>query len=147
MRQQGDVVLFQSLDDGEIVVNDGLVQMDGGLQTTVYLSLFGGNQDDDGIQNNNQTWWANLNETDPVLRYVSRLQNLLTHIPATSSNLIRVQDAALADLQWLLDEKVANNITVLATIPELNRLKLEINITAQGEESDFEYVANWRASE
>ena len=81
MTQQGDVVLFQSLDDGEIVIEGGLATMDGGLQTAVYLSLFGGNEDDDGLAQNPKTWWANLDENQPVLRYRSRLQNLLRSIP------------------------------------------------------------------
>lgn len=146
MRQQGDVVLFQSLNDGDIIVEDGLALMDGGLQTSLYLSLFGGNEDDDGLADNDKTWWANLDENQPVFRYRSRLQNLLKSIPATSNNLIRAQDAALADLQWLLDDNVASSVTVTATIPQLNRLKLVIEIQAVGEESSFEYVANWRAS-
>ena len=48
MTQQGDVLLFQTVDDGEINIENGVVEMSGGLETAAYLSLYGGNEDDDG---------------------------------------------------------------------------------------------------
>ena len=38
--QDGDVLLFQTKDDGDISITDGIVQMTQGLETAVYLSLF-----------------------------------------------------------------------------------------------------------
>lgn len=145
MTQQGDVLLFQTDNDGDINVVDGIVEMSGGLDTSVYLSLFGGNEDDDGL-NDAATWWANLDETETARQYRSETQNLLQSIPATSANLLRVEDAATRDLAWLITEKVASSVTVSASIPGVNRIKLTINIEAVGSESSFEYVENWRAS-
>ena len=135
MAQQGDVILFQTADDGEIQVIDGLVTMDGGLQTAAYVSLFGGNED-------GGDWWANIPEPDPVKRYASQTQLLLDTLPASSANLLRLQDAAAQDLAWMVSEGVAETVKVLVTIPALNALKLTIDI--DGESFDFE--ANWRAS-
>jgi len=144
--QQGDVVLFQSLDDGNIQIDNGTVTMDGGLQTAGYLSLFGGNEDDDGSENNALEYWGNKIGEDPNERQVSRTQNLLRSIPATSGNLLRVQDAAKDDLSWLIDVGAATAITVVASIPALNRVKLVVTITAIGAESEFTFVENWKAS-
>ena len=47
--QQGDVKLIQTNDDGDINIINGVTEMSGGLETTVYLALFGGNEDDNGI--------------------------------------------------------------------------------------------------
>lgn len=141
-----DVLLFQTNDNGEIEIEDGLVALTPGLDTAAYLSLFGGNWKDDGSQNNRQTWWGNLGETEPAKRYRSETQYLLGTIPATSRNLRRIEDAAARDLQWLLDESIASSLTVSASLIGLNRVKIEVIIRAEGDESQFNYTENWRAS-
>lgn len=144
--QQGDVKLFQTDNEGEINVRDGLVQMGGGLETAAYLSLFGGNEDDDGLAENNKTWWGNLDEIDPARQYRSETQNLLRAIPATSGNLRRIEDAAARDLAWFIAERVASSVSVSAGIPGVNRIKLTVDIEADGDESRFEFVENWKAN-
>lgn len=143
--QQGDVSLFQTDDDGEITVEGGIVTMSGGLETSAYLSLFGGNEDDDGRADNPANWWANLDEVDPAREYHSETQNLLQAIPATTGNLRRIEDAANRDLAWFITNNVASSVTVVASIPGINRIKLTIDIEAQGEETSFEFVENWKA--
>ena len=146
MTQEGDVFLYQTIDDGEIDVENGLIEMSGGLDTAAYLSLFGGNEDDSGSDNDPFNWWANLDEIDPANQYRSETQHLLAGIPATSGNLHRIEDAANRDLKWLLDKKIASLVAVTASIPALNRIKILVNIEAQGIESSFEFVENWKAS-
>lgn len=144
--QQGDVILFQTTDDGEITVANGIVSMSGGLETAAYLSMFGGNEDDDGRNLNPLNWWGNLDESQPVMRYHSETQFLLTGLPATTGNLRRIEDAANRDLAWFLSEKVASSVSVVVTIPELNRVKITVAIEADGLESEFEFVENWKAA-
>jgi len=146
MSQQGDVVLCQTNDDGEISVVGGVVEMSGGLSTSVYLSLFGGNEDDGGEQDSTASWWGNVDETLPERQYHSETQFLLQGIPASSANLRRVEDAALRDLQWVRDLSIASAIAVDASVPALNRIKLTIDIEAAGEESRFEFVENWKVA-
>lgn len=146
MSQQGDVLLFQTTDNGEINVENGLVEMSGGLETAAYLSMFGGNEDDDGLSENGSNWWGNLDEIDPVQQYRSETQHLLQSIPATTGNLRRIEDAANRDLAWFVEQKIASSVTVIATIPGLNKIKIVINIDALGEESSFEFVENWKVS-
>lgn len=140
-----DVLLYQTNDNGEMEIEGGLVTLTPGLDTAAYLSLFGGNWKDDGSQNNRQTWWGNLEETEPSRQYRSETQYLLGTIPATSRNLRRIEDAATRDLQWLLDESVASSLTVSASLIGLNRVKIEVIIRAEGDESQFNYTENWRA--
>lgn len=144
--QQGDVKLFNTVDGGEISVVGGITEMSSGLDTAAYLSLFGGNDEDDGSDGNPKTWWGNLTETEPAKKYVSETQFLLKSIPATSENLLRIEDAAARDLQWFLDVKAASSVTVAASIPALNRITISIQIIAEGEESDFEFTENWKAA-
>ncbi len=145
-QQQGDVVLFQTTDDGNITVEDGLVEMSGGLETSAYLSMFGGNEDDDGSDNNPLTWWGNVDELEPSRQYRSETQNLLKALPITTGNLVRIKDAAGRDLAWLIEENVASSVLVSVGIPALNRIGIKVDIEARGEKSSFEFVENWEAT-
>ena len=143
--QQGDILLYQTADDGEINVSNGVVEMSGGLQTAVYLSLFGGNEDDDGLESNARNWWGNFDETETSRRYRSETQNLLQSIPLTSGNLLKVRDAVRRDLNWLLEEQVASSIGITVSIPGLNKIAIAVDISAVGAESRFEFIENWNA--
>ena len=141
-----DVLLYQTPDNGEINVVDGEVEQSGGLETAAYLSLFGGNEDDPGGSDTTLTWWGNTVERDPVSRYRSETQYLISAIPALPQNLRRIEQAAKRDLQWFLDQNVASGLTVDATIPRLNTVRIVIRITAQGKESEFTFTENWKIS-
>lgn len=144
--QQGDVSLFQTDDDGNIEVVGGIVTMSGGLETAAYLALFGGNEDDDGRADNPDNWWGNLDEVDPDRRYRSETQNLLQALPATSGNLPRIDDAANRDLAFFVTKKIASSVSVDTSIPAINRIRVAIDIKAQGVESRFEFTENWKAT-
>lgn len=144
--QQGDVLLSQTLNDGDILVENGIVEMSGGLETAAYISLFGGNDKDDGIDNNEFTYWGNRDEVDPNFKYISETQHLLASIPATSNNLLRIEESAKRDLDWFIDVGAASSVEVNASIPGLNRIKIDIKIEADGEESSFNFSENWTIS-
>ena len=135
MQHEGDVFLFQTLDDGDIKAQDGIVEMSGGLRTAAYLSLFGGEPD----------WWFNLLEPDPEVRLTARTQTAIDTLVPVPANLARIQQAAEADLAWMISRKVASAMTVVASIPALDRLRLRVNIDAVGEPEQFEFIENWRA--
>lgn len=144
--QEGDVFLYQTNDNGDINLNDGQIEMNGGLETAAYNSIFGGNEDDDSRKDNPLEWWGNKIETDPVRKLHSETQNLLNSIPATSSNLRRVEDAAKRDLSWFITEGVATTLTVEAYIPAVNRVGLIINLNVAGSEIEFKFLENWKGS-
>lgn len=145
--QQGDVRLFQILDGGEVAVEDGVIEMNGGLETAAYLSLFGGNEDDNGRDGNNNAWWGNLGETADDRLYVSETQHLLQSLPLTTANLRRIEDAANRDLAWFLSSKVASTVEVTARIPALNTVEINVRIEALGEESRFQFSENWKVQQ
>lgn len=146
MTQQGDVVIYQGIDDGEISVNNGIVFMDGGLQTAVYLSLFGGNEDDNGLENNKLGWWGNIDEALPSRKYVSRTQNILQAIPATSANLLKVEQAIEKDLEWLLNDGIATSFDIELSIPSINKIDILLTIIRVESTQDLTFSANWKAS-
>ncbi len=144
-RFQGDVHLFQTPDGGEISVASGLTEMaPSGLGVAAYLSLFGGNELDDGRPDNPNGYWGNLLELDEAFKYVSRTQNLLRSIPLTSGNLLRLQRAALADLAWFIDKAIASSLTVVVTVSGLDRANFVVDITAEGELHRFTFTENWK---
>jgi len=128
-----DVLLRQTDDGGDLVCENGLVLLTEGLETAVYLSLFGGNEDDPGQGDLTHQFWGNLLETDPARAYRSETQYLLKSLPLIPANLRRVEQAAQRDLQWLLDTGNATSIEVTASIPALNRMQIDVAIeTASG---------------
>jgi len=144
MSQRGDVLLYQSNDGGEINVEAGLIEMSGGLETALYLSLFGGNEDCSGRETCPFTWWGNRDEIDPALMYKSETQFLLKELPATTGNLGRIEQAVKRDTKWLIDKKVASSVIISVTIPAINSINISVDIEAQGILSSFDFVENWK---
>ncbi len=129
-----DVVFFQTADGGEISCENGVIALDEGVASAVYVSFFGGNEDDSGdTVDNAREFWGNKIETVAARKIRSRLQALLRSIPLTSGNLLRIEDAAKLDLQWMLDTKLADSVEVSASIPKLNWVKIETKIEIQDE--------------
>jgi len=138
-----DVLLSQTVNDGDISIIDGLVEMTDDFRTGVYLALFGGNEIDDGRDNNPLSWWGNLNETNPINKYVSETEFLLKSLPVYSINLFRLEDAALRDLEVFKKINAATEITVNIRITGVNTLHYTINF--DGGET-VEFIQNWKAS-
>jgi len=143
--QQGDVRMFQTPDDVDIHVTGGIVEMTGGFETAVYLSLFGGNVRDDGSQDNPHGYWANLMDTDPTEKQVSRTQNLLQGLAAVSNNLRRVENAAKLDLAWMVTVGAANTVDVAVTMVAPKRIEITVDIVADAEKISLTFLVNWEA--
>ena len=142
--QEGDVLLYQTVDGGNIDVSSGITEMTAGFETMAYLSLFGGNLEDPGDDDTKYQWWGNYLETDPARQYRSKTQYILKSIPATSGNLVRIQDAVVSDLSRdFIVTGIANNIEVAVSIPALNRVQIDIQIEAFGARSEFTFTENW----
>lgn len=112
--------------------------MDGGLQTAVFVSLFSGNEDDSGGDQDPHSWWGNVGQTR---KYRSETQYLLSSIPPSSANLKRIEDAAKRDLAWMLTDKIATDIRARVTIPAYNHVKITVNV----DNDEYAYSENWSA--
>lgn len=114
------------------------------FETALYLSLYGANEDDDGTQATD--WWGNIDENLIERQYHSNTQRILEALTITSGNLLKVEDAVKLDLQWFLDTNIASSIDVSASVPALNKVKIEVVMLAEGVETSFEFTENWKAS-
>jgi phage gp46-like protein len=140
-----DVRLYQTNDGGEIDFVAGQAQMSDGLETAVYLSLFGGNERDSGQDGDEPLqWWGNLGEADQSKHYRSETQHLLRSLPATTANLRRIEDAIARDLAWMTDSSLASSVSAEVSVPALNRIDLLVRVEIDGEELKFPFTQAWR---
>lgn len=154
--QKGDVYLFNTLDGGDInlvyVGNDRsgstyLIEFTPTFDTMIYLVLKGSNDDDPGGDDKSKQWWGNFTEEDPARHYRSEYQYLVQNLPATTENLRLLEAAAARDFERaFIDTKIADSVTVTASIPKRNVLKMSIEVEAEGSKSQFEFTEIWEAS-
>jgi phage gp46-like protein len=145
-RQFSDVHMFHTPDGGEIRCVGGVVELSNGYEAAVYLSLFGGNAEDRGLQADNaKQWWGNLIETEPARMYRSETQSLLRGIPSIPANLRLIEEAAARDLAWLMPD-YADVVSPRATMPALNRVKLQISVVTLAGVFEYFFDESWRAA-
>lgn len=126
---QGDVLLSATEDGGEIEFDDhDLIVADDGFNTSAYLTLFGGNYNDNGTTSTKKyEYWGNkLDKDNPERWLVSRTQNIINGLPATSENVLKLKEAIELDMNWYLTEKIIDTLDITITLPQLNRVKIEL---------------------
>lgn len=135
-----DVFLYHTPNGGGITLVNGQPEMTEGFESAVYLSLFGGNARDSGLESErSKQWWGNCSEIDPAKQQRSETQYLLTFLPILPANLKRYEDAALRDVAWIT-ESAATSVAVSARIPAINTLALQVDITANGITTSIAFV-------
>jgi hypothetical protein len=150
-----DVHLFHQADGGNLEFagpDDPTtdIKLDTGLETAVYLSWFGGNAHDHGLvrddnetgHNHNFRWWGNLGESEDR-QMISETAHLLLALPATSNNLLLVEDAAVRDIQWMLDGDYATEATVSVALISVNRILLTAQIIMNKQQFVVALESQW----
>lgn len=142
----GDVLLIETPDGGDIVLEGGLVKPCKDFSTAVYLSLFGGNKDDAGTVKNRHTWWANtLKETLETEKVVSRFQAVITGLPLSVKNIRKAETAAALDLEWLKSDGVADEIIAAGKTKGKNTFVLSVEVKSEGQPLyQKEFALLWR---
>ena len=140
------ILLFQTNDDGDIAIENNRIKTSGGIETMVYLCLFGGNENHSGFGDNSLQWWGNLLETDDKFKLTSETQNLIRSLPMVTSNLIRLDKAVRRDLQVMIEEKIINELDVTISVVSANRVSILVTADAFGDKIDFKFTVNWESS-
>jgi len=126
---EGDLLLEETTDGGDIVLEDGLFLSDEQFSTSVYLSIYGGNKDDNGKTENKNEWWGNkLTDIKENEKMRSRFQNVIHGLPMTVKNIREAELAAKMDLKWFIDEKIADNINIYGQATGKNRFRLAVEM-------------------
>jgi phage gp46-like protein len=130
---EGDLLLAETPDGGEVAIENELFACDRSFNTAVYLSLFGGDKDDNGKVKNSKTWWGNtLDGTQENEKLVSRFQAVISGLPMTAKNIQEAESAASLDLKWITDEGIAEKIKVSGRAVTLSRFALRVDIQSGG---------------
>lgn len=148
MSFEGDVLLKSTVDGGDLEIENYFIKLTGGFGTASYLSLFGGNKEDNGTESTkNKSWWGNqLDENEPDKKLISRTQNFMLSNPATPGNLNKIIENAKQDLSWFKDQGICDTIEISGSIPEPDRLELAIRMLKDSELlADFKFIENWKA--
>jgi len=132
--RQGDLLLYQTVDGGEISVKNGEPVMDGGFQTAMYMSI--------AAQDNTPTW---MNEyLTGAQQLKSEFLPFLKGAPKTSQNILKAEELAKKDLQWFIDTGKADEVNVNIISVDANRISVTIQILKDGETIDEnEFKINW----
>ncbi len=143
----GDVLLMDTADGGEINIVNGLVMSDKRFSTATFLSLFGGNPEDEGKVDNSKTWWGNrFQDTSEVEKLSGKFQSVIKTLPMTSKNLRVAEGAARDDLQWFIDEGIADDIVCSLRAVDVKRIEITVVIKKSGELIEKgNWTANWEA--
>ena len=122
----GDILLYSTIDGGEINITNDFFEMTGGFDTAIYLTLFGGNENHDGTESTKKfQYWGNLlDQNNPDNQLVSRTQNIIRGLPATPANLLKLEEAVKLDMKWFLNNKIIDTLNVTTSIPSKNRVDI-----------------------
>lgn len=136
-----DVRLHQTVDGGEVTFVQGNPEMSiVELETAAYLSLLGGNIEDDGsVSTEAFQWWGNHTETDPTKKYRSRFEGAIMGSKNLAADILRIEEAATLDLAWFTEENVADEVAVSASVPNYNQLDLTVEIQVGDNEYSFTF--------
>ena len=139
-----DVLFRQTPNGGEIEFVGGQAVMSEGLETAVYLSLFGGNEEDSGGDATiAKQWWGNLIVTEAAQRLRSETQYLLRSLASIPANLRRVEDAVGRDLAWMVQTGLATTVETSARMPRINWIEIRIAIVIDGQEFEVAFTRPW----
>ena len=130
--QQGDVLLFQSINDGDIAIENGITKMTTGLETAVYLSLF-----------SPEDWFGNYTVDTDNERMQSRTDAIIIGKPQSSKNYQLLAQAAELDLKWLVDTGNADEITTQVYADKLNRVNIIVTIVQDSNTLNLTIPIEW----
>jgi len=114
---QGDVLLQQSLDGGEIQLENGQIKLTTGLETAVYLSLFSPSD-----------WFLNDVAESNEEKLSSETEQIISTLPNVSKNYALLEQAINNDLAWLISSNLATDIRVGISSNQINRVNIVLEI-------------------
>ena len=109
-----DILIYESGDGGEMKLKNDDLETISSITNSFYLALFSSKTSD---------WWGNaeLLADNP---FDSSFERTLDSVSLTSSGLKQLEQSALEDLNFL---KIYGEISVFASVLDLNKISLKIN--------------------
>lgn len=149
-----DIGLFWDKDRGaaDVAVAGGDLAGDDGLETAIMLSLFTDRQAEAGDvlpdgEDDRRGWWADAVPVVEGDKWGSRLW-LLARSKQTAETLDRAQEYAREALAWLLTDKVAARVDVLAGAVANGVLGLSVDLyRPKGDVVRYRFNYTWASQE
>lgn len=145
-----DIRLTFGAFEGDLVIGDNDLDVDDGLQTAVIVSLFTDRRAADGDtlpdgHTDRRGWWGDGVPVVPSDQIGSRLW-LLCREKQQPSVIVRAREYALEALQWLIDDRIAERVDVVAEFTQPGMLGLQVVITRpQTDAVNFRFDYTWAA--
>jgi hypothetical protein len=122
--------IYESGNGGLYNIKNNDIQTSGGLGVIVYLKLFGGNVDASTVRNNEAgqiyfDWWGNNSQNNSDTWINSETERALRGCDTSFQSLNKIINAIKKDLKPLQEY---GDIEVDVTYPEVNRVKIDIEI-------------------
>lgn len=129
------IKLISNYTNGDLSIVNGKIEFDYSLETAVFLSLFGGNKKADTKEKRNpsgtenEDWFGNmyLKETGTVL-FNSTFERTIIENAVVSGNLIVFEKAAVNDLNWFIQRKIADEVKAEVSIVDKDTIKITVRI-------------------
>lgn len=137
-----DLLLIETGNGGDVVLNGNDFVLIDGLQNMPYIAMFGGNVE---LSNNDESvdWWGNslLMFNEPDVQYISVLERTLTNIALSSASIQVIKRAVAEDLSFMQD---FCDIKIDVQLIGIDRISIYIKITKLDglEVVEFNYLWN-----
>jgi phage gp46-like protein len=131
-RYDGDVQIVHTADGGAITFRSGQPDMEQGLATAVYISLY-----------TDLGWWGNAVAGDG--EEVGSECEATERKPLVNRTRQDYEEAARQALAWMVSAGVAKSVTAEAVISGINRADLAVRIEEpDGTVATLRYRVNWQ---
>ncbi len=142
-----DILLYMSLDGGELAVEADDIALVDVLYNQVLLALFGGNVEAVTVGNEpagaiREDWWGNnlLFPNDPGSQFNSLTEKALLDNVLNSTGRINITRAVEADLAYL---KTIANISTNVVILSTNQVRIEVTLQQPNNQQNKLFVFIW----
>ena len=142
-----DLQIIETGNGGDLFLKGvDLAQVDG-FENMIYLGLFGGNvamstPDERAANEMAYDWWGNstLMPNNSSQQFNSQTERALNTIPLTSGNLIYIQNAVNADLDFM---QPLAEVTVTVAIIGVDKVRLQILVKEPNNVTQKEFLYIW----
>lgn len=130
----------------DFALDQGDLAVDNGLETAVLISLFSDRESDDSNAiDTHSGWWGDLT-LDHHNDHIGSELWTLSRETLTPRTVIRAKAIVEDALQWLIDDAVADKVTVIVAISPQKQLDIRIVVERQGANAlHLRFDANWQA--
>lgn len=142
-----DLQLVETGNGGDILLNGNDLAQVMGFENMPYLAMFGGNLAASTPQTRPAgeqafDWWGNalLMPSLPSQQFNSQTERTLNNVALTSGNLITIQNAVNADIEFMKDFA---DITITVSIIGVNKIRIDLTIQEPGALSAKIYQYIW----